>query len=164
MATQDIALEKHTYSITDIFKAALVAVGVSSVANVLLWLFAVGLGLVPGDFWVLQPLSIVLSTLAFTLVGAVLLAVLTRLRPNPMRTWRIVAIAGLVLSFSNPFMLLTGSMPGFPVPTAGTVAIMLLMHIIAGISAIYFMTTLPKPRTYAGGPQQTRHTGITRAQ
>ncbi|HET6262868.1 MAG TPA: hypothetical protein VFG99_11620, partial [Chloroflexia bacterium] len=64
MATQDITLEKHTYSITDIFKAALVAVGVSSVANVLLWLLAVGVGLVPGDFWVLQPLSIVLSTLA----------------------------------------------------------------------------------------------------
>ncbi|HVF98547.1 MAG TPA: DUF6069 family protein [Chloroflexia bacterium] len=163
MATQNIAMEKQTYSITDIFKAALVAVGVSSVANVLLWLFAVGLGLVAGDFWVLQPLSIVLSTLAFTLVGAVLLAVLTRLRPNPMRTWRIVAIAGLVLSFSNPFMLLTGSMPGFPVPTVTTVAIMLLMHIIAGVSAIYFMTTLPRPRAYTGGPQQTRHTGITRA-
>jgi hypothetical protein len=64
-----------------------------------------------------------------------------------MRTWRIVAIVGLVLSFSNPFMLLTGSMPGFPVPTASTVAVMLLMHVIAGISAIYFMTNMPKPRS-----------------
>ena len=145
MATQNMTLERQAYSIADIFKAALVAVAVSSVANVLLWLLAVALGLVPGDFWVLQPVSIAASTLAFTLVGAAVLAVLTRVSRNPMRTWRIVAVVGLVLSFSNPFMLLTGSMPGFPVPTAATVAVMLLMHIIAGIAAIYFMTTMPKP-------------------
>ncbi|HEX8229055.1 MAG TPA: DUF6069 family protein [Chloroflexia bacterium] len=147
MATQNMTLDRQTYSIADIFKAALVAVAVGSAANIVLWLLAVGLGLVPGDFWVLQPVSIVASTLAFTLVGAVVLAVLTRVSRNPMRTWRIVAIVGLVLSFSNPFMLLTGSMPGFPVPTASTVAVMLLMHVIAGISAIYFMTNMPKPRS-----------------
>lgn len=145
MAAQNITLERQTYSIADIFKAALVAVAVSSAANIALWLVAVGLGLVPGDFWVLQPLSIVASTLAFTLIGAAALAVLARVSRNPMRTWRVVAIVGLVLSFSNPFMLLTGSMPGFPVPSASTVAVMLLMHIIAGSAAIYFMTTMPKP-------------------
>jgi hypothetical protein len=142
-----MTLGRQTYSIADIFKAALVAVAVSSLANVVLWLLAVGVGLVPGDFWVLQPVSILMSTLAFTLIGAAVLAVLTRVSRNPMRTWRIVAIVGLVLSFSNPFMLLSGSMPGFPVPTASTVAVMLLMHVIAGISAIYFMTTMPKPKS-----------------
>ncbi|MDQ3704699.1 MAG: DUF6069 family protein [Chloroflexota bacterium] len=147
MATQNMTLGRQTYSVGDIFKAALVAVAVSSVANVVLWLLAVAVGLVPGDFWVLQPVSIIASTLAFTLIGAAVLAVLTRVSRNPMRTWRIVAIAGLVLSFSNPFMLLTGSMPGFPVPTASTVAVMLLMHVIAGVSAIYFMTTMPKPKS-----------------
>ncbi|MDQ5822997.1 MAG: DUF6069 family protein [Chloroflexota bacterium] len=147
MATQNMTLGRQTYSVADIFKAALVAVAVSSVANIVLWLLAVAVGLVPGDFWVLQPVSIISSTLAFTLIGAAVLAVLTRVSSNPMRTWRIVAIVGLVLSFSNPFMLLSGSMPGFPVPTASTVAVMLLMHVIAGISAIYFMTTMPKPRS-----------------
>jgi hypothetical protein len=142
-----MTLDRQTYSIADIFKAALVAVAAGSVANIVLWLLAVGVGLVPGDFWVLQPVSIITSTLAFTLVGAVVLAVLTRVSRNPMRTWRVVAVVGLVLSFSKPFMLLTGSMKGFPVPTASTVAVMLLMHTIAGISAIYFMTTMPKPRS-----------------
>lgn len=147
MATQNMTLKRQTYSIADIFKAALVAVAVSSVANVVLWLLAVTVGLVPGDFWVLQPVSIVMSTLAFTLIGVAVLAVLTRVSRTPMRTWRIVAIVGLVLSFSNPFMLLSGSMPGFPVPTASTVAVMLLMHVIAGVLAIYFMTTMPKPKS-----------------
>ncbi len=146
MATHNIRLERQTYSIADIFKAALVAVAVSSAANIALWLTSVGLGLVPGDFWVLQPLSIAASTLTFTLLGALALAVLARVSRNPMRTWRVVAIAGLLLSFTNPFMLLTGSMPGFPVPNASTVAVMLLMHTVAGVCAIYFMTTMPKPR------------------
>ncbi len=147
MATQNVTLERQTYSIGDIFKAALVAVAVSSAANIVLWLLAVAAGLVPGDFWVLQPVSIAASTLAFTLVGAVLLAVLARVSRNPMRTWRVLAVVGLVLSFSNPFMLLSGSMPGFPVPSASTVGVMLIMHVIAGASAIYFMTTIPKPRS-----------------
>ena len=142
-----MTLDRPRYSIADIFKAAFIAVAVSSALNIVLWLLAMAVGIVPGDFWVLSPVSIIGSTFAFTLIGAVVLVVLTRTSSNPIGIWRIVAIVGLVLSFTNPFMLLSGSMPGFPIPTASTVAFMLVMHLVAGVAAIYFMTTIPTPRS-----------------
>jgi hypothetical protein len=59
----------------------------------------------------------------------------------PISTFRIVAIIALVLSFAQPLLLTSGMMPTAAPVGIGTILVLELMHIVAGVAAIYLLTT-----------------------
>mgnify|MGYP005840031027 CR=1 FL=1 len=74
------------------------------------------------------------------LIGTFVLTLMPRFSQRPISTWRTVAIVALVLSFLQPLVLLSG-MGGMPVSGWDTVIVLEIMHIIAGVIAIYLLTT-----------------------
>jgi hypothetical protein len=78
-------------------------------------------------------IGIALATFAYWLVGKFL--------PRPITTYRIVGVIALVLSFAPLFGLSSGGMPGVAVPETGTLIVLGLMHVIAGVVTIWLLTT-----------------------
>jgi hypothetical protein len=76
------------------------------------------------------------SSITLIVVGGIVLWVIARFSQRPISTWRIVAIVALLLSFGMPF-----SPNAFENPTTVFYATLLLMHILAGVIAIYLLTT-----------------------
>jgi hypothetical protein len=125
--------------IGEIWKAGLIGAGVAAIINVVLYLTGRALGSFPDT--ALTPMgrpvdvvgTVVLSVFG-VLAGAVVYTILTRLmvtaRAN--RWFLIIAIIVLVLMAPSPL-----GVPGAP---ASQIAIMEIMHLVAGISAIYFLT------------------------
>jgi hypothetical protein len=125
--------------IGEIWKAGLIGAGVAAIINVVLYLTGRALGSFPDT--ALTPMGRpvdVVGTVVFTvfgvLAGAVVYTILTRLmvtaRAN--RWFLIIAIVVLVLMAPSPL-----GIPGAP---ASQIVIMEIMHLVAGISAIYFLT------------------------
>ena len=125
--------------IGEIWKAGLIGAGVAAIINVVLSLLGRALGSFPAT--ALTPMgrpvdavgAAVLSVFG-VLAGAVVYTILTRLmitaRAN--RWFLIIAIIVLVLMAPSPL-----AVPGAP---ASQIVIMEIMHLVAGISAIYFLT------------------------
>ena len=125
--------------IGEIWKAGLIGAGVAAIINVALYLLGRALGSFPAT--ALTPMgrpvdalgAAVLSVFG-VLAGAVVYTILTRLmvtaRAN--RWFLIIAIIVLVLMAPSPL-----AVPGAP---ASQIVIMEIMHLVAGISAIYFLT------------------------
>ena len=125
--------------IGEIWKAGLIGAGIAAIINVVLYLLGRALGSFPPT--ALTPMgrpvdavgTAVFSVLG-VLAGAVVYTILTRLmvtaRAN--RWFLIVAVIVLVLMAPSPL-----AVPGAP---ASQIVIMEIMHLVAGISAIYFLT------------------------
>lgn len=123
----------------EIWKAGLIGAGVAAIINAVLYLLGRALGSFPAT--ALTPMgrpvdvvgTVVVSAVG-VLAGAVVYTILTRLmvtaRAN--RWFLIIAIVVLVLMAPSPL-----GVPGAPV---SQVVIMEIMHLVAGISAIYFLT------------------------
>jgi len=123
----------------EIWKAGLIGGGVAAIINVVLYLLGRALGSFPAT--ALTPMgrpvdvvgTVVLSVFG-VLAGAVVYTILTRLmvtaRAN--RWFLIIAIVVLVLMAPSPL-----GVPGAP---ASQIVIMEIMHLVAGISAIHFLT------------------------
>jgi hypothetical protein len=116
----------------EIWKASLIGAGVAAIINVALGSFP-ATALTPMGRPVDVVGTVVLSVFG-VLAGAVVYTILTRLmvtaRAN--RWFLIIAIIVLVLMAPSPL-----GVPGAP---ASQIAIMEIMHLVAGISAIYFLT------------------------
>jgi hypothetical protein len=123
----------------EIWKAGFLGAGVAAIINVVLYLLGRALGSFPST--ALTPMgrpvdavgAAVLSVFG-VLAGAVVYTILSRLmntaRAN--RWFLIIAIVVLVLMVLSPL-----GVPGAP---ASQIVIMEIMHLVAGISAIYFLT------------------------
>ncbi len=125
--------------IGEIWKAGLIGAGVAALINVVLYLLGRALGSFPST--ALTPMgrpvdalgAAVLSVFG-VLAGAVVYTILSRLMDTPRanRWFLIIAIVVLVLMVLSPLGIL-----GAPV---SQIVIMEIMHLVAGISAIYFLT------------------------
>jgi hypothetical protein len=123
----------------DIWKAGLIGAGVAAIINVALYLLGRALGSFPPT--ALTPMgrpvdalgAAVLSVFG-VLAGAVVYTILSRLMDTARanRWFLIIAIVVLVLMVLSPL-----GIPGAP---ASQIVIMEIMHLVAGISAIYFLT------------------------
>jgi hypothetical protein len=131
-----------------VWTTGLIAGIVAGVANLVIYFIASALGVffnitppeVPAPPF---PLIVVIISIVFILIGTFVLTLMPRFSKRPISTWRTVAIVALVLSLAQPLMLLTGMMG--PPASWNTVISLEIMHIVAGIIAIYFLTT----RTHA---------------
>lgn len=122
-----------------IWLAGLLAAALAAVAGIVIRAIAIALGAVPADYVLLQPVRIVVVSLLAALVAAGLLAALARWVRRPIRTFRIIAIVFLVISFLGP--LGTGADTSSGGPASGaTIATMLLMHIVAAALIIGTLT------------------------
>ncbi|MCU0500681.1 MAG: DUF6069 family protein [Anaerolineae bacterium] len=126
-------------AIGSIWKAGIVAAVVAAAANTVLYFLGRALGAFPDT--ALTPMGrpvdavatimvSVLGVLAATVVYTILARLLDVARAK--RWFLIIAIVVLVLMAPSPF-----GIPGAPL---SQVVIMEIMHLVAGISAIYFLT------------------------
>jgi len=91
---------------------------------------AIAAGAVPASYQMLQPAPVIAISVAAALVATGVLAALARWTRRPLRTFRIIAVVALVLSFGGPLRAGAGMMQGGAVGGA-TVATMLVMHVVA---------------------------------
>jgi len=101
----------------------------------------VALGAVPSHYQPLQPGPIIVVSVAAALVATGVLAALTRWVRRPVRTFRIIAGAGLLLSLAGPLQAGAGKIQG-AAASGATVITMLLMHIAAATIITGLLTTL----------------------
>jgi hypothetical protein len=124
---------------------------VAAVAANLVWygiasaLFPVSLGKAAE---ILNPFTIIGSSIGFLLIGLFALVVVNRVSRQPVRTYRIIAVVGLVLSLSNPIMAAAGFMPlpGGAVLDGTVVGVMLVMHVIAAAVFVPMVTSLAQQK------------------
>jgi hypothetical protein len=143
-ATRD---KRELVSTRRLLWAAPLAAVLAAALNLGVLAIAVALGAVPSGFPLLNPGSVIGSSVVGVILGAVVFALLARLTRHPVRTFRIVAVVALLLSFGTPIIAATGRMPDAGTVTAGTVATMLLMHVVAAGVAVTILPALTRART-----------------
>lgn len=124
-----------------ILKAGVAAIVAAVVANVIVYFVGTALIDVPPGF---MPLSSVFNTILFTTVftaiGVAVLAVVFRLASRPMRTFWIIAVVALVLSFVPDVALwLNPSAMPMGTPNTASILLLMLMHVVA---FVVFMAVL----------------------
>lgn len=123
----------------EIVKAGLLGAGVAAVINVVLYLLGRAMGSFPAT--ALTPMGRPVDAFAAAFIsilgvvgGTVVYTLLTRFmdKPKGNRWFTIIAIIVLVVMIPTPF-----GISGAPV---SQIVIMEVMHLVAGLSAIYFLT------------------------
>lgn len=123
-----------------IWLAGLLAAVLAAVAGIVIRAIGIAADAVPENYALLQPARIVVASLLAALVAAGLLAALARWVRRPVRTFRIVAVVFLVISFLGPLGAGADTSSGGPASGA-TIATMLLMHIVAAAIIIGVLIT-----------------------
>ncbi len=129
-----------------IWQTGLLAGAIASVGNLILYAIASALGVsfnfLPAD--IPAPpfaLAVVAATMVGAVLGTLLLTLMPRFTPRPLTRWRQIAIIALVLSFFQPLLLTSGVMPT-PAPVElATIVVLEIMHVLAGVTIIYLLTT-----------------------
>ena len=117
----------------------LLTIGAASVANIAVYFVATALFEGPRQFAVLAPASIIASTTTFLLIAAVVYLALGRISARPVQLFRTLGYIVMVLSFLMP-VAAGATMPAGP--DAVTVAVLIVMHLVAGLITIRLFTTL----------------------
>ena len=117
--------------------AGAMAGGAAAVINAVLFIIFHAAGVIKDSVFVQpnQPLTVapvIVSSLLPSLVGACIFYPFERFSNNGFKTFRIVALSLMVLSFASPFL----AIPGITV-TYGTVLV--LMHAVVALSLLYFI-------------------------
>lgn len=130
-----------------ILRAALIGAVVGSIANILVWVIALQVGLsliVPAmdpsmadaNGMTQVPLgAVILATVITTFIGGGVLALLNRFSATPYRFFQIIAIVFVAVSMVG----VLGA------PANGDKIVLGIMHIIAGAAAIWAFTTMTTP-------------------
>jgi hypothetical protein len=116
--------------------AGIIAIVLSTAANLVIRLVGLTLVNVPADLMPLQQLQpVIFFTALFILIATVVWLIITRVSKTPLQTWNKVVPIGFILSILPDL-----SMPSMdqPVPGMGTftwpaVLILIAMHLVSGI-------------------------------
>lgn len=116
-----------------IVKAGAVAVVAAVLVNVIVYFIGTALIDVPPGF---MPLSSVFNTILFTtlftVIGVIVLVIVARLSQQPMRTFWIIAVIALLLSFIPDLMLwLNPSAMPMGTPNTASMLLLIVMHVVA---------------------------------
>jgi len=114
---------------------------VATLANLLVRTLAVAFFGVPDRFLYLQAPFVTGSTVFFLLLALLVFVLVGRVAHRPVRFYRVLALVALFISFLNPVMALAGVYPiaGMHLQIFWT---MIVMHVLAAIITIGFLTTL----------------------
>jgi hypothetical protein len=124
-------------SFKQIFIAGLIAAGASAVINAILFFIFHAAGILTDNIMVQpnQPLTVapvVISSILPTLIGACIFFPFEKYGRNGFKTFSIIAMILLVLSFVFPFL-------GIPNITIAYGIILVIMHIVVVLSLLYFI-------------------------
>jgi hypothetical protein len=90
--------------------------------------------------------SIAIFTVLGVGLGAFVFALIAKRFPHPSRTFRIVALAALVVSIVPNFSLMANPSAGpFPGGSATAYAVLIVFHLVAGAVAIILLPALVRP-------------------
>lgn len=117
----------------------------AAVVTTIASLVEVGVGMLPADQPAFQPFSIAIGTAIQVLLGVIVFAVIGLFARRPIFIFKIVAWVVLVLSFLNPIIAGAGMMPGFEIDTMAVIGLIIL-HVVAGVTTIWMLTTLARSR------------------
>jgi hypothetical protein len=98
---------------------------------------------IPADFVQLQTPAFLPLTVVGVLGAVIAFAIVGRLARRPVRTFQIVAVVALVLSFLPDIGLFATGAPGATLPA---VLVLMLMHIVAAVVAVGVLTRLAVER------------------
>jgi len=118
-------------------KAGLMAAIAAAIINVLLFFIFHALGVITDDILIQpnQPLTfipVIISSILPTLVASFVFFLIEKYSRNGFKSFRVVAIVLLLLSFMNPFMGIEGI-------TIGYALALNLMHIVVVASLLFFI-------------------------
>ncbi len=120
---------------------------VAVIANEILYAVAARLDPRIGKWPMAGPFQILLSTLAYLAIGALVFVLVVRFSSHPVRTYWIVATVALIVSLALPLSVGAGLMPpGMPVPDAATVATLGAMHVVAYLITVTLFTRLTRAK------------------
>ena len=123
------------------FKQVISAAGIAAVASVVinaaLFFIFQAVGVFTNDIMIQpnQPLTIVpiiLSSVMPTIVGSLVFLLFEKFGKNGIKTFSIVAIILMVLSFANPFF-------GIPNITVAAAMALNVMHVVVAFSLLHFL-------------------------
>ena len=122
-----------------LWRTGVLAAALAAAAGVVIRTIGVAVGTVPASYQMLQPAPVIVISVLAALVATGLLAALAQWVRRPLRTFHIIALMGLLLSFGGPLQAGTGMMQGGAVDGA-TVATMLVMHVVAAAIIVGLLT------------------------
>jgi glucose dehydrogenase len=120
-------------------RTALAAVA-AVVANVLLRALAIAVFEIPSAFEHLALRAVIVSTLAGVIAAGLVYAVVATLARDPARTFTIVAVVALLLSFAAPLMVGLEDPPEYPGTDAASVGTLMAMHVVTAAIAVVALT------------------------
>jgi hypothetical protein len=124
-----------------IARNGLLAIGLSIVANLIIYYLALAVAPSVGQFPMLGPINVIVSSVAYLLVAIVAFILVNRISRTPIRTYRIIAAVALLLSFFPPISAGLGGIPNIEPASPATVITFILMHITAAIITVWALTT-----------------------
>jgi hypothetical protein len=126
-------------------RAGILAAPLAAVSSLAIRTIGVAVGAVPASYQPLQPFPIIIVSLVAALVAAGLFVALARWARRPLRTFRLIALICLLLSFAGPLQAGAGKMQG-GAASGATVITMLLMHVVAAAVIVATLTTLGRAK------------------
>lgn len=125
-----------------IWKAGLLAIGASVVANLATFFVLSALLDLPTDFPPLSAGAIAFMTVLFTFIAVVVFAIVARVSKRPIRTYWIIATVAFVISII-PNLLAAMNPAIFPFPGGTTQAFLALIvfHVVAFLVTVGILTT-----------------------
>jgi hypothetical protein len=128
---------KTKLSFKQAFMAGLMAAGVATGLNALLFFIFKALGIIVDTIFIQpnQPLTVVpiiISSILPSLIASLVFFLLEKFTKNGFKIFRIIALVLMVLSFINPFM-------GIPNVTLAYALVLNLMHLVVAGAVLYFL-------------------------
>ena len=130
-------------------KRALLAALAAAVGNSLLYVVCYMSGIIPwnmlspGRGVSITPRLVILVSIGGALLGAALFELIKRVSPQPVRTFRIVALVLLIVSFTAPMSMATFTLPL-------TIALD-LMHVVVYAATVWALTMWDLPQSVRAG-------------
>ncbi len=140
MASTTITSQQQKDILTGrLWSAGLVTTITTSIANLIIYLLGVAFLGVPGDSQVLQPASIIITSVVTGLGATGVLWAISKFSRHTTWLFRVVAVVFLLLSFGGPISAASGGMPGVMVNTQ-TALTMAAMHVVTAVLAVGILT------------------------
>ncbi len=127
-----------------ILVGSLITIVVAVVGNLIVGFLAQALLDIPAEFLPLGTVRYTIFTVLGVVGGIIVYVVLTKRAQNPIRTYQRIAWVVLVLSMLPDIGMLTSDF--IPGATPAGVITLMVMHLVAGLAAIYVLPAMTRAR------------------
>jgi hypothetical protein len=127
-----------------ILVGSLITIVVAVVGNLIVGFLAQALLDIPAEFLPLGTVRYTIFTVLGVVGGIIVYVVLTKRVQNPIRTYQRIAWVVLVLSMLPDIGMLTSDF--IPGATPAGVITLMVMHLVAGLAAIYVLPAMTRAR------------------